>query len=711
MQLIQTVPGQLSDGAKQPDALAKNSSGGPPRRRCAGQPGGSGRPGPRTVGATPWPGARAERSRPGPLFLAAVLSWALAGPAVAADSPTPEPPAELVIRGAHVITMNPARPQASAVAVRGGVIVYVGDDAGVQGYVGPHTRVLAGGALRAAQPGAPPSAAAVSDPNELTVLPGLIDAHAHLVGLGLSLAQLELRGLRAAGEVIAAVQTAVAKGRDKAPAKSAETGWLQGHGWDQNLFTPARFPGAAERKQLDAASGKRPVFLRRVDGHAGWANSEALLRAGITAKTAEVAGGRILRDERGEPTGVLIDNAMSLVEQVIPPPDAALLEQAILAASAYVTARGLTAVHEMGIGPAAVAVYRRLAEEGRLPLRVYAFHDDPIPHGLAQLPYSLAYKAELQRLSERLGPPESKGRFSLRGIKLYMDGALGSRGAALWEAYSDEPGHRGLLLVPPEHIEEMARWALLHGYQVATHAIGDRANQLVLDAYEHAGVRDSRNVRFRVEHAQVLTASDLVRRRYQALGVIASVQPTHATSDMEWAPARLGPARLAGAYAWQSLLRSGARVCAGSDFPVEEADPRRGLHAAVLRQDLLGKPASGFLPEQRLSVGEAIRAFTSEAAYAGFAENQLGQVEAGRPGDLTVLRGRIELDPALPPPRDLATRPVVLTLIDGHVAYDELARATASLAQRARASRVKLAPSLRKKARQLARVASPVTGS
>ena len=707
MQLIQTVPRQLSDGEKGPGAPATDDPAAPPRSQ-------SGTRRTRRPAQVPGP-TRHVRSLIFAAALASGLGSPIAEPAGAAelsgapDMPTTEAPAELVIRGAQVITMNPARPQASAVAVRSGIIVYVGDDLGVQAYVGPHTRVLSGaGAHAATSAGAPTAGAAGEATHELTVLPGLIDAHAHLIGLGLALGQLELRGLRSPEAVIAAVQAAVAKGRDKAAAKPAE--WLQGRGWDQNLFTPARFPGAAERQKLDEASGRRPVFLRRIDGHAGWANSEALLRAGINPRTPEVAGGRILRDERGEPTGVLIDNAMSLVEQVIPAPDAADLEQAILAAGAYVTARGLTAVHEMGIGPAAVAVYRRLAEEDRLPLRVYAFHDDPIPHGLAQLPYSLAYKAELQRLSERLGPPETRGRFSLRGIKLYMDGALGSRGAALWEPYSDDANQRGLLLCPAEHIEEMARWALLHGYQVATHAIGDRANQLVLDAYERAGVRESRNARFRVEHAQVLTPSDLLRRRYQTLGVIASVQPTHATSDMEWAPARLGPTRLTSAYAWQSLLHSGARVCGGSDFPVEEADPRLGLHAAVLRQDLAGKPAGGFVPEQRLSVGEAIRAFTSEAAYAGFAESQLGQVEAGRPGDLTVLRGRIELDPALPPPRDLATRPVVLTLIDGRVAYDEQARGAPGLAERVRPARAKGAPPLRKRGRQLARLAGSQSG-
>jgi predicted amidohydrolase YtcJ len=659
-----------------------------------------------------------QNSRRPTLALAGVLSCLLAAPAAlhaeapapahadaASANPTPaEAPAELVLRSAQIITMNPARPQASAVAVRQGRIVYVGDDAGVEAYVGPRTRVIAGSPPAAAN--AATAATATSGGREITVLPGLIDAHAHLISLGLSLGQLDLRGKRSIAEILAAARGQLAKETD--PASRPE--WLEGSGWDQNLFTPARYPGIAERHQLDAVTGKRPAFLRRIDGHAGWANSEALLRAGITRDSGDVAGGMILRDERGEPTGVLIDNAMALVERVIPSPSPAEIEKAILAASHYVTARGLTAVHEMGISSEAAAVYRRLAEEGRLPLRVYAFHDDPIPHSLSELPHSLAYKAELDHLMTRLGPPTSKGHFSMRGIKLYMDGALGSRGAALWEPYSDDPKQSGLLLTSPDHIEMMARWAILHGYQIATHAIGDRANQLVLDAYEHAGVRAELNLRFRVEHAQVLNQSDLTGHRYQKLGVIASIQPTHATSDMAWAGERLGPARLKLAYAWQALLHSGASICGGSDFPVEEADPRRGLHAAVLRQDLAGKPEGGFFPRERLSVGEAIRAFTSDAAYAAFAENELGRIEVGRPADLTLLQGRLELDPAAPLPRDLATRPVLLTLIDGYVVHDGLPRSVANLARRGPGKRGAAPALLLGKGRRLARLSGKATG-
>ncbi|MFO0573201.1 MAG: amidohydrolase [Polyangia bacterium] len=599
-------------------------------------------------------------------------------PAAADGSDEARAPAELVVLGAQVVTMDAARPQASAVALRERRVVYVGDDAGAAALIGPHTRVVRGASAEpATSPSGPgPQREPLAGPQPITVLPGLIDAHAHLVGLGLSLRALDLRGLSSPSTIAQAVRLRVRELEKAAGSSGATVGsrdqWVRGRGWDQNRFTPAQLPGPAERRLLDEAAGEHPVLLRRIDGHAAWVNSEALRRAGIDERTPDPAGGRIERTPSGQPTGVLVDNAMALVEKLLPPPSPEELREAILAASRHVAARGLTAVHEMGIGPRETAVYRQLDEDNLLPVRVFAFAEDPMPTQLAQFPHSLSYKAELDRLRDRLGPPESGSHFSLRGIKLYLDGALGSRGAALLAPYSDEPGHSGLLLVSPDHIEAMARWGALHGYQIATHAIGDRANTLVLDAYERAGVTASRNLRFRVEHAQVLNPDDLARRRYQKLGVLASVQPTHATSDMPWAEARLGKERLAYAYATRKLLSSGARICAGSDFPVEEADPRLGLHAAVLRQDPLGQPQGGFLPSEKLTLGEAIRAFTSDAAYASFAENQLGRIEVGRAADLTVLGGKLDLEPGAPPPRDLPQRPVLLTIVDGVVVHDGL---------------------------------------
>lgn len=600
--------------------------------------------------------------------------------AQATDSPSAARPADLVLRGPQIITMDPAHPVANAVAIRDGEIVWVGSTATGPESASPAAPPPDGEA--ASSPGGSEGMAALQawigprtriiqlDGNQ-TVLPGLIDAHAHLVGLGMSLDRIDLRGARGVSEVIERIRDRL---RSDALAGN-ERGFIIGRGWDQNLFSPPQLPTVAARQALDAVSAGRPLLLRRIDGHAVWVNSELLRRAGIGRGTVDPEGGRILRDASGEPTGVLVDNAMSLVERLLPAATRKDIESAILAAAEHVAARGLTAVHEMGIGSEELAVYRQLAEEGRLPLRVFAYHEDPMPAALSRYPRSSAYQAELMRLGQRLGPPETIGRLALRGIKLYMDGALGSRGAALLAPYSDEPNHSGLLLVPPEHVEEMARWAILYGrgHQIATHAIGDRANHVVLSAYEKAGVRADRDLRFRIEHAQVIARADLERRRFQKLGVIASIQPSHATSDMPWAIRRLGPERLLGAYAFRSLLSSGARLCAGSDFPVEEADPRIGLHAAIHRTDEKGQPEGGFLPHERLSVGEALRLFTIDAAYAAFAEDSIGQIRVGRRADLTVLSGR--LDSYLsggPAPQDLRTRPVLLTIIDGQAVFDRL---------------------------------------
>ena len=560
-------------------------------------------------------------------------------------------PADLVIQRAQVLTMDAAKPTASAVAIRDHRIVYVGDDAGLTALLGPRTRVIAA-------------------PGEISVLPGLTDAHAHLVGLGMSLQALDLRGL----ESTTAIANAV---KQVAQAHPAGKGWILGRGWDQNRFQPPSFPDRAALRALDEAAAGHPVWLRRIDGHAGWANGAALSQAGIHRKTAEVAGGRILRDESGEPTGVLIDNAMDLVERVLPQPTGPELESAILRGSGYVVARGLTAVHDMGLGEAEVGAYRRLAEQGRLPLRIFGYLTDPIPAQLQQLPHSQAYRAELNRLSQRLGPPEHTGHFTLRGIKLFMDGALGSRGAALEQPYSDEPSHNGLLLTSVDHVEMMARWALVHGYQIATHAIGDRAVNLVLTAYQRAGVRAERNARFRIEHVQVVSESVVAQRRFQELGVIASMQPQHATSDAPWAGQRLGPHRLQLAYDLRGLLDSGARLCGGSDFPVEEADPRLGLHAALWRGKTQPKP-----PADALTVGESVRLFSSDAAYAAFADDKLGRIAVGMLADLTVLEGKLTLDDKELPPTDLPRRKVLLTIVDGSVVYDGLGQTQATRPRR-----------------------------
>ncbi|TKD01858.1 amidohydrolase [Polyangium fumosum] len=535
-------------------------------------------------------------------FFAATLAPLVLGcGASPAPAPQSRPPADFVFLGGAVRTMDPARPEASAIAVRGDRIVAVGTDAEVGSFIGPETRVerLAGRA----------------------VIPGLVDGHCHLHGLGAALESLDVRGEKSP-EDVARLVAAEAKGR--APGE-----WITGRGWDQNLFTPAAFPTHAP---LDAAVPGRPVALTRIDGHALWANAAALRIAGIDEKTADPPGGRILRDAAGAPTGVFIDNAMDLVTAKIPGEPPEVTERRILRASERALSLGLTGVHEMGIGEATVAVYRKLAAEGRLPIRVYAY---------------LAGGPNLSALSRRKPDidPQGTAMFVLRGVKLFADGALGSRGAALLAPYTDEPKSVGLSMADRTTLTEAARILADAGYQLAVHAIGDRANRDVLDAFAALGEGRARVLRFRVEHAQILAPEDLPR--FAALGVLASMQPTHATSDMPWAPARLGPERLRGAYAWRSLLDSGARLVFGSDFPVEEPSPLLGLWAAVSRQDPSGAPPGGFLPEQRISLDEALAAFTTGPAYASFTEATHGRIAPGYVADLTVFAGALAADRSL----------------------------------------------------------------
>jgi hypothetical protein len=523
--------------------------------------------------------------------------------------------ADLVVWGGTVTTMDPLRPRAEAVAVRDGRVVAVGDKVEVERLVGPATKVvdLRGG----------------------TLLPGLVDGHCHLYGLGRSLEMLDLRGLGSADAVGAKVAEA-ARARP-------EGEWIEGRGWDQNLWTPAEFPG---KDVLDRGAPKHPVALRRIDGHAVWANSAALQRAGIDDRTPDPPGGRIVRDKAGHATGVLVDNAGDLVLGVIPADSAAARERMILAAQDRAVAAGLTGVHEMGIDDATVAVYRKLAGEGRLKLRVYAF---------------LSGEGRMESLATRTPDRDVDGTamFTLRAVKLYADGALGSRGAALLEPYSDEPGNRGLELMTPEQLARAAEQAAAAGWQLGVHAIGDRANRNVLDAFAPYAGKD---LRFRVEHAQVVAVDDLAR--FGALGVVAAMQPTHATSDMAWADERLGPARLAGAYAWRSIAKGGAHIVGGSDFPIEEVSPLLGLYAAVTRQDTKGQPAGGWLPEQVLRLEEAIKLYTVEPAWASFVEGSRGRIVVGAVADFTVL------DRELWPDARLLEVKVRMTVVGGKVVYD-----------------------------------------
>ncbi len=530
--------------------------------------------------------------------------------------------ADLLLFNGVVHTMDAAVPTADAVAVRGDRIVALGEDA----------LALRGETTRA------------MDLKGKAVLPGLHDAHAHFLGLGKTLQNLDLKGTTSAQEVGDRVRAAC--------AGAAPDEWIYGRGWDQNDWEVAEFPSWRDLHGCD----DNPVYLSRVDGHALWANDVALRKAGIHKGTADPDGGRILRDANGIPTGVLVDNAETLVLELVPAPSHEQLVERAMLAQEECLRLGLTSVTDAGVDAAGFAVYEELGSEGRLKIRIHAM---------------VQGQAELIEQQLALGPRSGlyDHHLGVRAIKLYADGALGSRGAALLAPYSDEPDHSGLVVTDPDEIHDVCVRALQRGFQVCTHAIGDRGNRVALDAYERAlaDVRaengDLPDHRFRVEHAQVLHLDDIPR--FAALGVLPSMQPTHATSDMPWAEARLGADRLAGAYAWRRLLDTGARMPLGSDFPVESADPLWGIYAAITRQDHAGEPAGGWLPDQRLTAHEAVQGFTLDAAYGSFEEDLKGSLVVGKLADLVVLdRDILAVDPARIPQAE-----VVLTVVGGEVVH------------------------------------------
>jgi predicted amidohydrolase YtcJ len=540
---------------------------------------------------------------------------------VAAGATAAEKPADLVLTGGSVITLDPARPRATAVAVREGRIVAVGGEADVQPFRGPQTRVvaLAGGG----------------------VVPGLADAHVHVEGIGQAAESLDLVGAASLQEAL----DRVAKGARALPPGE----WLIGRGWDQNDWPEKRFPTAAE---LDRAAADRPVLLERVDGHASWANTRALTLAGITSTTPDPPGGRILRDPSGAPAGVLVDAAQVLAESKVPEPSRAVRKRRLAKGLAAAAAVGLTSVHDAGVTIDTIPIYKELLAEDALPVRVHVMLRGPgefLEKGAALLP------------EHGLGD----GRLNIHAIKVVADGALGSRGAWLLEPYTDEPGTRGLNTVDAAAFERLLGEAVRRGFQVATHAIGDAANRFVLDAYERAFAgRDGAALRFRVEHAQVLAAPDVPR--FKRLGVLPSMQPTHCTSDMYWAGDRIGPERVKGAYLWYTFLDAGVRVPAGSDAPVERIDVLPGLQAAVTRQDAKGWPSGGWQPQERVSLEQALRMFTQDAAFAAFDEKDRGTIAVGMRADLTVVGADLEKVA----PGALAAVPVRMTIVGGRVVHE-----------------------------------------
>ncbi len=533
------------------------------------------------------------------------------------------PAAELIVHNAVIHTANDAQPRVEAVAVRGGRFVVVGSNAEALKLVGTGTRVI--------------------DAGGKTVVPGLQDAHGHFTGLGASLQVLRLRGTRTYDEIVEMV---------RARAASARPGeWIQGRSWDQNDWPDKQFP---THEKLSAAAPSNPVYLTRVDGHAALVNQSAMTAAGLSRATKDPAGGRILRDAKGDPTGVLIDQAQGLVSQTIPAISDAQLEDQIRLADAEARRLGLTMVHDAGADPSVVEAYKRLIDNGQLKTRLYVMLSGP----LDQL------RSEFEK-----GPIKdyANRHLMVQAIKIVADGALGSRGAALLEPYSDEPKNVGLLTTPPEEVHAKALAASRAGFQSCTHAIGDRANRQVLDIYEkvYSEAPVARNLRLRIEHAQILDAADIPR--FRDLNVIASMQTTHATSDMPWVPARLGAARTAeGAYVWQKLIKSGAILANGSDFPVEEPNPMLGFYAGITRQDPDGNPPKGWMPDERLSRAEVLKAFTWNAAFAAHAETELGSIEPGKYGDLVML----DRDVMSVEARSIPGAQVLLTVIGGEVVYE-----------------------------------------
>ncbi len=560
------------------------------------------------------------------------LALALAAPAARAVEP-------VLYRNANIHTMNPSAPRAEAMLVVNGRIAAIGSLASVM-----HA---AHSDLSPTRPDAPRTI----DLAGKTILPGLVDCHGHMIGLGaLHMGVVDLAGTRTYAEVIERVAR---RAKTTAPGT-----WIIGRGWDHESWPERALP---THDALSAATPDHPVLLNRVDGHALLANDAALRLAGITAESTSPVGGEIIRDRAGAPTGVLVDNAMALVADKVPRGVRPNPENALLKAQELCLSAGLTGVHDAGVGPDEIDVYKALEASGRLKIRVH----------------TMTSAAHARAWFEKHGIKKADGdadRLAVRAAKLYIDGAMGSRGAWLLEPYADRSAaadgtpYAGLAVTQPAEVRAFADHALKHGYQLCTHAIGDRANREVLDAYERAmkaagAVVGNQSPRFRIEHAQLLARADI--QRFAESGIIASMQPTHATSDMRWVDARVGPERAKGAYAWASLLRAGAVIAGGSDFPVESHNPFLGLYAAITRQNTEGEPAGGWLPQERMTREEALRAFTTAAAYTGFAEALRGSLTAGLQADFIV----IDRDVMVCPPAEIPATRVEMTVVGGEVVW------------------------------------------
>lgn len=529
-----------------------------------------------------------------------------------------EDAAELIFIGGTIHTADDRFPVAHAFAVRGDRFSFVGDADGAMALRGPATTVI--------------------DARGLTILPGFVDAHLHLTSLGLKLEQAGLEGARCVEEVVA---------RTADLAQTTSDAWILGRGWDQNLWPGARFPS---HELLSLAIDDRPVALARVDGHALLANARAMTLANVDESTPDPPGGQVVRDPRGQPTGLFIDAAQELIYRVVPKPTQERLVRAIRAGIAECNRCGVTAVAEPGCSASMLAAHRELLESGEYSIRNYAMLDDD---------------DALIAAHAREGRVEAayNGRLWIRAIKMYADGALGSRGAALLEAYADDPGNRGLILTPQRRIESVTEAGLRSGFQTCVHAIGDRANRMVLDAFERVVPRGAENdARLRIEHVQVIAAQDIAR--LAELRIIASMQASHALSDIGWVPARLGARRIARAYAWRPILDAGAILANGTDAPVEPASAVRTFSASIARHGEV---------DHRMTRREALASMTSSAAYANFQERSIGSIASGKYADFVVM----DRDWMRCAPEEIAATEILSTYFGGGRVYGESLRSIA----------------------------------
>ncbi len=551
-----------------------------------------------------------------------VTAFALLAPVVSGPQ---QAPADLVFTNGKVYTANDKQIRAEAVAITGNKIVFVGSNGGVRRFTGAGTKVV--------------------DLHGATVLPGFTDAHMHLAGVGEREMTLNLEGTKSLEEFLALVKARVDQAR---PGQ-----WVTGRGWIETFWKPPVFP---TRQDLDHIAPGNPVVLQRADGHASIANSAALRLAGITRDTRAPSGGAINKDASGEPTGMLIDRAQGLVGRLVPPDTDAEQDEQIIKGVQREVELGWTQIQDAHGSWGEVERIRKLYRDGRIKIRIYKAISGP--------------SADATRLIEqgaRIG--EFGGKLTMRTIKVVMDGALGSRGAALLLPYSDDARTTGLITTDTVALKAMLVAALRNGIQVETHAIGDRGNRLTLDFYERAMQEvpaDQRKVkepRWRDEHSQIVNPEDIPR--FKTLGIIASMQPSHAIGDLFFAPSRLGMERLKGAYAWATFIKLGVPVAGGSDAPVERGEPMIEFYAAVARKDLSGRSGEGWHPEEKVTRDQALKMFTLWPAFAAFEDDQRGTIEVGKLADLTILNQDIMTIPEAQIPKTKA----IMTVVNGEVVF------------------------------------------